>query len=109
MSHTTTHALAAPRSAKTRHDVSVVSPPRRAAYRSHQRLGCRFSRREDASRAPSRAGNCAFDGARLLLGAAGGGARVVVTLHEGGEGSDEEGNVVGRAVLPAVPAGCLVP
>ena len=61
-----------------------------------------------APRAPSRAGTCAFDGARLLLDAAGGGARVVVTLHEGGEGGDERDNVVGRAVLPAVPAGCLV-
>ena len=61
-----------------------------------------------APRAPSRAGTVAFDGARLLLDAAGDGARVVVTLHDGGEGSDEEANVVGRAVLPAVPAGCLV-
>ncbi|KAH8062571.1 hypothetical protein JL722_3493 [Aureococcus anophagefferens] len=96
--------LAHPRNYKSFQERFPSPAPARRRRRRRQRA----ARGAHGPRAPSRAGTCAFDGARLLLDAAGGGARVVVTLHEGGEGSDEEGNVVGRAVLPAVPAGCLV-
>ncbi|KAH8095869.1 hypothetical protein JL720_3203 [Aureococcus anophagefferens] len=57
-----------------------------------------------APRAPSRAGTCAFDGAAAARRR----RRASSSRSTRAARSDEEGNVVGRAVLPAVPAGCLV-